>query len=281
MTVTSHPLTALRRPDGWSRVAALVTACAVYYCSSRGFHDALVVLTAVAFIGLVVLGLRWPVPVLCLIGLFVPVQTVVLALAYHYGAPASLVRAAGGAKELAVAVVALLAVTGRRRRRARLDAIDTAALVVIAIATLYLLLPLAAPQMLGSQPLQVRLLSWRTEAMFLVFLLALRRVSFSDRERRWVIGAFCLGGVVLAAVAAYEWAAPDSYNSWLINHGVPAYYRDILHSPLDTPWQLLQYSQLGDPHPRAGSLLLSPLVYCWYSLIVAAVGGPSTGGRCW
>jgi hypothetical protein len=252
--------------------APLAIALVIFLLSARGPQH-LEVLAIEGLLGVIALAavVRWPVPAICIGIVYLAGQPVLLALLYHYGMPAGVVRGMGAGKELLTAgiLVSVLA-TGVRSRR--LDLIDALALLYLVVATVYLVVPEVLPTALGGQTLHVRLLAWRVETLFVIFFLLMRRMRFTARQRRAIVIVAGATGILLGAVAAYEWLRPTSYNNWLVNHGVSLYFANVLDNPLATPGQLLTFTNIGDAHPRAGSLILSPINYCWFALMVTGIG---------
>jgi hypothetical protein len=229
--------------------------------TSPDAHIAQLLLTVL--LGLMALPVlaRHPTATLCALVVFLPLQVAALAWLFDHGAPLVLVRRLGALKDLFVLGLVLRALRDRwpgSGRRA-----DPWMLAYVGAATLYLFLPAVIPS-LAQIPFSQRLLAWRVDVLFVVLLLALRRIdpaALRVGALRWtVIG---VSGVV-AAGAVYEHYDPSAWTDLLYQTlGVTHYSVAVLNIPLSDQ-DLIRYA--SDGTVRSGSFLREP-VFCAFYLL--------------
>lgn len=177
--------------------------------------------TQVQLVGLVVgLGLVWltmrhPGPGLLAFtiatGLQRPLQALVLQVS-----SVPVARAAGFAKEALLAGVVLAALVAHNRHRHRIDTVDRVAFGLLALATAYLLVPLALRPLVEIFPASPngwypRALSLRVDVGLVVVLLAARSLRPDPVWRRRIVGAVVVIGVLGAAATALEQADASTW----------------------------------------------------------------------
>lgn len=243
-----------------------VVGLAVYHLSEQRLIE-----TMAAGIGILVFAAVVRRPVVALISLivFLPLEQVGLALLYAYALPATAARAAGFWKELMAAAVLASATWAVYRSRRRLDGVDRAVLVYLAVVTLFLLLPhLLTPGAPSS--LHVRLLAWRADCGYALVFLAARHAPVPARARQVFVKTLTLMGAVLIAFAFYQRVDPYGFEHLVIDTAkVPNYLVSILHEPAAQVPGSIQYV-VPTGLRRATSLLLSPFDLGDYMILVIA-----------
>ena len=203
-----------------------------------------------------------------------PFHIWVLSGLYALGAPASIVRALGFWKELAVASLVVAAAAAHRRRKWRLDRLDAVALAYIGCVVVYYLAP-----RLFAQPTQavlsasIRNLALRVDVLFVVLLVAARH---SGLDRSWLsrLGRTALAvGTVVAALGIYEFLFSSSWNHLAVHtFRIPRYDLNITKVALRNPSDIRQSAPVGGRTiTRIGSTLLSPLSLGSYLLVPLAI----------
>lgn len=186
-------------------------------------------------------------------------QQLVLAYLLHVGTPAPLVRAAGGLKDVAVLGLVVAAVrhvptTGRRP----LDAVDRWASTYVALASAYLVLPLVVAGVWTPVPFGTRALAWRTDVLFVLVLLAVRRVGRPEHLRP-VVAAVVAVATLTGAIAVLEALSPGTWDAVLSDVAHVREYQQQVLGVTIYGGDLLTHGTAGDADVvRAGSLLLSP-----------------------
>lgn len=194
---------------------------------------------------------------------WLPVSLVLLGLLYHYGVPATAVRALGAVKD-AVTIGLLLAVLRRRLGGRKADVRDWLALAFLAVLLGYLLVPSVVPGLLGRAAFHVRVLAWRNDVLFVALLLGARYAGIPPRWCRRVAVTVVGTGAVLAAGALWEVAAPAAFNHFMVAvAAVPTYQREVLGAT-GVADNVLTYT--GDTL-RAGSFLDDPITLPFYLLV--------------
>jgi len=267
-------ITLSRHTPGRSLAIGVICAAAVFLdLVVGGLHTA--ALTAGLAIGAVavMVAARQPGVALGIIAVFVPLQVALLALVFRLGAPAAMVKDLGYFKDamtFGICIAALMAHVKRVPRR-RLDRIDAFAGAYVGIATLYLAMPSIFPGSFGGQSFTVRINAWRLDCLFVILMVAARRIPYSARTllrlRQVVIGV----ALVLCAVGIWEFLDGGSYNQFLGNTlRVPAYQNVVLHvaPPPDNNYAAAFTSAgNGSAYSRIGSLLLNPLDMGFYIVV--------------
>jgi hypothetical protein len=244
----------------------LAAALSTLLTRSLGSTGAELYLSLLLLVGVILVGSRYPGPVLVGVVVLVPLQVALLAGLYGLGVPGSLIRALGLLKEAAVAALILAALGGPRRDRgSRLESVATA---YIALAGLFVVLPALVGGVLYDIPLQARIVGWRTACLGLVLLLAVRRLELPDRWRRWVIGAVVVTGAVMGFGALWNGLLPHSFDAFSVRWlHVRQYQIDILGSRSSSQSVLVPATGSLGTDFRAGSFLYDPLNASFYLLI--------------
>lgn len=278
--LSSAPLRLLPTAPRTRAITITVIVALVVFADIRlgGLRIAEISLAVVAGAGAITLAARFPGVGLCVLLGFVPLQQIVVGWMYKHGMPTSLAKDLGYIKDAMVAgiVVAALLKSRDAHRHARahahrwtLDFLDKCAAVYVAIATIYLVLPFLVPSALGGQPFQIRLNAWRLDCLFVVLMVAARRVQFSSRAFQAARVTIVSVGILMLIVAAWESASPGGYNHFLQSTiGYPKYQVDVLKvmPPQDANYVI--YNMIGGLKiQRVGSLFADSLELGFFMLI--------------
>ena len=251
-----------------------VLAMSLFYVSlstKRGESLALLFLAALLLGLLVFAGARRPLLMVCVLAVFVPLQTAILAFLYAIGVPGGAVRGLGFVKEAAVAALVLAAIQHSVRSERR---------VVVGIAATYLtlvagflVLPAVAPGVLYDFPLGVRLLAGRSECLGIVALVALCHLRLPADALRRVGTCVVVTGVILGAGAIWQiipGSGFDQFGETFLH--ITAFRRDVLGADDALGRSLtLTTVQSGAITIRAGSFLYEPLTLAFYLIIPFAL----------
>jgi hypothetical protein len=227
-----------------------------------------------AAIALVVIFLASRRPDVAILALIIglPLQSLAPAYLYKMGLPGPIVRPLGSWKEAVALGVVVAGIRGFRSVRRKADALDLVGLAFVVIVAAYAFFPdfFAPGAPTGSN---ARSLAFRSTAGLVLLLLGARHArlpeGFVDRAARVVLGV----GVVVAAIAVYEFTFSSSWNTFVVDRiGFPTYQLEVLQlTPFDTE-DIRVYGHLGGREfVRVGSTLLSPLDLGFYLLLPFAV----------
>ena len=282
MTAASAVLGRGRRAD---YLLPPVVAAVGFLAIAVGGTTGAALLLAVALGGAAVLwAARHPAGALGVVVAFVPLQGVLLAALFRAGAPVPVVRNLGYTKEVMVAGLVLTAVSASAAEAARArrpDRLDLLAFAFVAVCTVYLLAPTVVPGLLGSQPLRVRIFSWRANALFVVLFLAGRRIRFRAQALRRLTTLVLVLAIVMTTGAVWEWTAEKSFNSFLVDGvGLPAFRAQILGVTDVDPTNALTRGLVGSTlFVRVGSLLNDFLALGFLMLVPLGVCLVRLSGR--
>lgn len=208
-----------------------------------------------AILGLVVV-MRWPASALGFLLLFVPLQLVSLSLLFRFGVPRTVVKDLGYLKD--IAVLGLLLTSIRRGAWSRrIDMLDLIALIYLAWATFYLVLPEIVHNAFYFQPLMTRVSAWRLDCLFAVLFLAARRLDLPARSVERIRHVILALAVVLAAFGVWEFVGTGSFNHFMVSTlQLPRYKAFVLGVPYPNPNTVITYGLLGGYRfVRVGSLI--------------------------
>jgi hypothetical protein len=221
-----------------------------------GLHIAEYAVAALAAVLGLVIVMRWPASTLGFLLLFVPLQLAGLSLLFRLGLPRTVVRDLGYLKD--IAVLGLLLESVRRGAWARrIDMLDLLALIYLAWATFYLVLPEVVHNAFLPQTFTVRVSAWRLDCLFAVLFLAVRRLDLParavERIRHVVLGL----AVLLAAFGVWEFVGTGSFNHFMVSTlQLPRYKAFVLGVPYPNPSTVITYGLLGGYRfVRVGSLV--------------------------
>jgi len=221
-----------------------------------GLHMAeLAVAALAAALGLVVV-MRWPASALGFLLVFVSLQLVSLSLLFRFGMPRTVVKDLGYLKD--VAVLGLLLTSIRRGAWSRrIDLLDLVALIYLAWATFYLVLPQVVHNAFLPQAFTTRVSAWRLDCLFAVLFLAGRRLDLParsvERIRQIILGL----AIVLAAFGVWEFVGTGSFNHFMVTDlQLPRYKAFVLGVPYPNSTTVITYGLLGGYRfVRVGSLI--------------------------
>jgi O-Antigen ligase len=252
----------------WAWLAPFAVAVFVVVAPSR------LDLAVAALLGLAVVvfvARRPDVGLLALIALL-PFHGFFLSWMYALGAPQSIVRPLGTWKEAVAIGVIVAGVRGLRSTGRRLDRLDLVGLAYVAVVAFYALLPrlFAATAPTGANE---RFLAFRASAFLVLLLLAARHAvlpeSFARRALRLVMAV----GIVVAAIAVFEFFFPATWNDFVVNKVKYTVYEiQVLDVKPFNLFDIRYYGQIGGQQiVRVGSVFLNPLALGFYLLIPFAV----------
>lgn len=214
-----------------------------------------------------------PLAVLALLFTVLPFSVVLLASLLELGLPAALVRLLGFWKE---AVAAGLLTAAMRRRRS-LDHLDHLALAFIGLVTIYALLQVVAGPLVGTVfPRAAR--GWlpitaavRANIAFVAIFLATRHLGLTEQQRDRILAVVAGTGVLVAAIGAFEFFAPDVWANFVNNViGLPRYVVEVFQNDGRDSY-VRQTTIFGRETVRVGSVLFAPLDLGFYLSISLAV----------
>lgn len=233
-----------------------------------GLHGAEVTIGGAVVALVLVWTVRHPAGALGALVVYVPLQTVLLAWLYRAGAPEGVVRNLGFLKE-AITAGLLIAAVRRRREWGRADALDFAAMVYLAIPTVYYLLPFAVPGSLGGASSYVRLAAWRLDCLFVVLFLVARRLDLRPETVRRLRAAVIVVGLLMVSTEVWEVLAQSSYNNFFVKTvGVPAYRIDVLGVTGVDPTTVVIKGSAGETgFTRNGGILFDSLAAAFLMLL--------------
>jgi hypothetical protein len=199
---------------------------------------------------------------------FLPFQTVVFALLFHFGLSLQITRQAGSWKEGLAIGVAIAGFIGFRKAKRKLDLLDMLALAFIGLALAFAMFPqLFADTAPGAS--NVRSLAFRQTAGFVILLLGARHADLRPEFGRRAAKVVMFVGTIVAIIAIYEFFFSDSFNRFVVETvELPKYKYDIFQigNPFET--DVRYYGSLGGvSYTRVGSILFSPLVLGFYLLL--------------
>jgi hypothetical protein len=231
-----------------------------------------VAIAVVVAIALLVYFVRRPGFALIALIVFLPLETIVFALLLTWHVPASILKPASGIKELLAFAILLAALVHMRAVGQRLDRIDIALLVYVAVVTLYL----AVPHLFSSvAPTEwnVRLLAWRSDAGYPLLFFGARHAPIPPRYKDRFIQVLLIMGALVAFLALFQRLAAATWSDFILNTAnVPAYQGHVIGLQPNDVLNNLRY--LITIHPlRVSSLFLSPFDLGDYLVLVSAVAG--------
>lgn len=260
-------------------VAAVVAAVALFAdLTIGGLRAAEITISGLVALIAILAASTWPGAAIGCALAFVPLQIALMAFLYKHGAPAGLVRDAGYIKDAAVGGVCLAAVTRRghstRSPRPRTDMLDRLAIAYLGIATAYLVLPIVFPDVLGGQTFSVRINAWRLDCLFVVLMLAARRVALPPQTLWRLRGVVIIVAALMCAVGVWESVSNTGYNNFIVHTlGVPFYQADILHVSPPPGYDYIVHGTVGGASlVRVGSLLVDEIVLGFYMVLPLALG---------
>ncbi|MEO7555898.1 MAG: O-antigen ligase family protein [Acidimicrobiales bacterium] len=209
-----------------------------------------------------------------------PFQTVILAGAYSLGAPETAVRVAGYWKEVVALGLVLAAARARRHHRRGPDRIDLLALAYLGIVLLYFAFP--ALFVHGGSPFDpgpptdgsILNIALRNTVLFVVIMLAVRRLDLPpDFKDRMITTVFRVG-VVIAAIGIGEFVFSNAWNHLMVDTiQVPRFRFDIFDIVSSNAADVRYYSgTFAASSVRIGSVFLDPLECGTFLVLPLAIG---------
>ncbi len=233
-------------------------------------------MVATIAVGVVVFVGRRPVGAIKVLLVLMPFHQALFAGLYSLGVPAGLVRPMGQWKEGLIVGLLVAAARQARRERHRLDWLDGVALAYVTLGSAYVMLPglFVAGTAGASLDLSTRLIGWRTDVLYVALFLAARHLRLDAAARRSITRAFLLTAVAVSAIAYFEYAFQDLWNTiWLDWLDLPYYKLDVLRVTGDPNIGVVQSRTIvaGRDLLRAGSVFLLPFALGCYGALAVAV----------
>jgi hypothetical protein len=234
-------------------------------------------LAAAIAAALIATAANYPAVALGVLLVFAPFQLPLLAWALKQGAPAVAVRDAGYIKDAMVVSIGIAAVRFRLAhpsQRRRFGLLEYAAAGYIAIATAYLMLPFAFPDILGGQPWSVRISAWRIDSLFVVLLLFCRHAPFSVKDVRRLAVVGVLVGVAMFGSVLWEFFDQASYSNFFVHTvDLTTYEESILHiTPGLAPFGYVIHNTLESHNVvRAGGFFTDQIELGFFSVMPFAI----------
>lgn len=209
-------------------------------------------------------------PDLGLLGLiiFLPFQTIILSLLFHFGLSLQLTTQGGSWKEALAIGVAFAGIRGFRAARRRLDTLDIVALAFIGLALLFTVFPsLFADAVPGVK--DVRSLAFRQTAGFVILFLGARHANLGQEFGRRAGKVIMIVGSIVAAIAVYEFFLSDSWNTFMVETvELPKYKFYVFNEGVPYATDIRTYGTLGGAqYTRVGSVLVNPLTLGFYLVL--------------
>lgn len=178
----------------------------------------------------------------------------------------ALLRAMQLWKELVLLVLLVRAIeqTFRRGRVPKIYLLDLAIIVFIGIAGLYLVVPSSLP---GTTVFS-KALGLRADTFFLVAYFVSRLLDLNRGQVRTLIISFSVITIIVVAVAAIQFAAPEVSSSIFNQLGFQD-YMFVQRGDLAVDSAVRDREIAGVNLPRASSILLSDLVLSFFALLAA------------
>lgn len=217
-------------------------------------------IAALVAAGVVLVAARRPDRCLVLLLALMPYQLFVPAWLHAQGVPAAVLRPLTAWREVLGLAIVVAAVRAARRAGRRIDALDLLAMAYVTLASAYALVPTL---FVDGAPLDsdVRWLGWRSLATFVLLLIACRHADLGLRAREAADRALRWTAVVVALLAAWEFADDEGWNRFAVETvQVTRYQAEILDVPSATPDDVRVYGSVGGREiVRVSSVLGSPL----------------------
>jgi hypothetical protein len=201
--------------------------------------------------------------------IFLPLQLIGFALLYPH-VPGSILRPAGGISEVLSLAILAAALRELRATGRKLDRIDIAVLLYVAVVTLYLVFPhLFAPA--STATWTTRGYAWRSDAGYPLLFFAVRHAPIPAWVRPRFIQVVIGLGALVAALAVYQELAPASWSNFVLNTShLGVYEVKVAGIAPYLVVQELEYLFFFTPL-RVSSIFASPFDMADYLLVVVAI----------
>ena len=267
-TLTKTPGFLRHRHDLVYWAIPCLVAALTYQLSERRIAE--VIGLAIGLAVLAIFSSRPAAALLTLVG-FLPLQAPIFGLLLGFHVPASLLRNCSALKEL-LALSLLIAALGEiRATNQRLDLLDKAILIYLAVTVAYLSVPhLFAP---GS-PLAwaPRINAWRVDSVYMIVFFSVRHCTFTERVRtRFTQVVFSIG-MLTAGFGLYQAVSPSGFQHLLLNRLRQVdYLYLVVKEPASEIEQALHW--VVNPHPLHVSSIFtsSPYDMADYMVLVAGL----------
>lgn len=265
-------------PNGLSlRLRLLLIGSAALFVFVLAFFGSTLLLAALVF-GPVICLLVWrrPVAGLFLLVILGPIHEFLVLLIFRVVGASALLKVAQLWKEVFVIVLVAKALdlALQRRQAPKLHLLDLGIAIFFVYGAVYLF----SPQIVPDNTLVSRFYGLRADAFFLLAYFVGRGIPLTATQVRRLLSAFMVMAVIIAFVAALQFAFPGPSNAFFNALGLNAFLfseRGNAAAPV-----LINYREdFGAVRlPRAASLVLSSLALAFYTLLAAplAVGLFST-----
>lgn len=266
------PVRAARDPA--KALIVLAVSSLVFLLVAKGGEKAtLLGVALLAGLGVALWARRRPATALASVFIVLPLQQTVLAWLYAHGAPRALVRGAGFGKEAVLVGLLVAVLSDPVARRTRMRPPDIAALVLLAVATFYLVLPAVVSGSLGGQPNSVRISAWRLNVLFVVLFLVVRRLPWTSRDLHRMATSLVLVGGALAVGGIWEMIDKTGYDDFLTNVAQqPRFVAEVLQG-VTQQGSVVVYGSVGSSEfVRVGSWVIDALTLGFVLVLPIAVG---------
>ena len=254
----------LRRPRLGSPTLSTVLAALflVAATSSLGAVFGVLVLMAISTV------LAWRHPAWAAVALvaLVPINRFLILLVFHYGHSQSITTLSQLWKDLLILVLFARGIDEIiARRRPKLHYVDIMVIAFMAISILYLFYPGNT----GRVGFMDRLLGFRADSYFLLAYFVGRFVFFERRHLRWLLLSLLPGTVIVAVIAAAQFAWPSWFNAFFEKLSFTAFING--QGGFGDVEAIKSRGISGVNLPRASSLLLGDLALAFFSILALAV----------
>jgi hypothetical protein len=244
----------------------VLAAFFVFLCTASGLE---LLLGGAALMGICALAVwRWPGWAAVALAALTPVNRFLILLFFHWTHSSGMTMAVQLWKDGLILVLLARAIHDAltSRRPTRIRYLDLLVVTFLLLSTLYLFFP-GSDLRVG---LLSRLLGFRADAFFLLAYLAGRYLHLERRHVRWLLLSLVPGTLLVAAVAAAQFAWPGWFNRFFDSLSFQEFIRS--QGGIGEIVAVRARGISGIDLPRASSLLLGDLALAFYQILLVAVG---------
>jgi len=209
---------------------------------------------------------RWPAWTVVFYAGFAPVNRFVILAILHFTGSDLLTKALELWKDgiLAILVARVIADALTARKPPRLRYLDLLIISFLLLAAIYIVYP--GPH---NTDLFTRIQGFRTDASFLLAYFIGRGLHLERRHLRWILLALIPGSLAVAAVAAWQVAAPGQANAVFSSLGLEGF--NSLQGSIGASTAVRTRGAGAFDIPRASSLQLGDLALAFYQLVLVSI----------